>query len=425
MKKVLVLILIIFSIVCIVGCSGNDDKGNDKNPDLGTPDSGIIDDNDQEDNKNPDSGTPDSGIIDDNEQEDNKNPDSGTPDSGNPDNYEEDIEVNSQLKSEELTEDLKNTFVSAYIKSISHKIETVDENNIIINKYYGTIGKAHIVSMYDKYSEVYPNDAYTEKIKNFEFSFTYTTNTYVIFDGVLYTPKQAFEEKIINFSDLCLLFGLHTSGLDTFTKNDYDNIMNVINDKELNLISKYYGKYNGHCAVSMFYLGLQTEVVFEETHEGITFSYGTFSSRIRLISENGEHTIKTALENNVITKEDLYDLFEMHTKSAEINDQIIETILTAAYNLCLKYKEDFMKEVKYEDCELYKYYGKYDDSYIFDIHSYNWINFTKTDATEEEIIILQYGFSAGPYVLNNGVIYTLYGAVNKGIITEELAKLIK
>ena len=176
MKKVLVLILIIFSIVCIVGCSGNDDKGNDK------------------------------------KQEDNKNPDSGTPDSGNTDNNEEDIEVNSQLKSEELTEDLKNTFVSAYIKSISHKIETVDENNIIINKYYGTIGKAHIVSMYDKYSEVYPNDAYIEEIKNLQFRFTYATNTYVIFDGILYTPKQAFEEKTINFSDLCLLFGLHTFG---------------------------------------------------------------------------------------------------------------------------------------------------------------------------------------------------------------------
>ena len=404
MKKVLVLILIIFSIVCIVGCSGNDDKGNDKNPDTGLPDLG----------------TPDSGIIDDNDQEDNKNPDSGTPDSGNPDNNEEeDIEVNSQLKSEELTEDLKNTFVSAYIKSISHKIETVDENNIIINKYYGTIDKAHIVSMYDKYSEVYPNDAYIEEIKNLQFRFTYTTNTYVIFNGVLYTPKQAFEEKIINLSNLCLLFGLHTFGLDTFTKNDYDNIMSYFGSGSY-LISKYYGKYNGYCAVTLSYTGMQIAAVFEETYKGITFSYGYESSRIRLISENEKHTLKTALENNAISKEDLYNLFEKHTKSAEINDQIIETILTAAYNLCLKYKDDFMKEVKYEDCELYKYYGKYDDSYIFDIHSYNWINFTKTDATEEEIIILQYGFSAGPYVLNNNVLYTIYTALDKGIITEEL-----
>lgn len=399
MKKVLVLILIIFSIVCIVGCSGNDDKGNDKNPDLGTPDSGIIDDN---------------------EQEDNKNPDSCTPDSGNPDNNEEeDIEVDSQLKSEELTEDLKNTFVSAYVKSLTHEIETVDENNIFIDKYYGTIGKAHIVSMHDNYSDVYPNDAYIEKIKNLEFGFIYTTNTYVIFNGVLYTPKQAFEEKIINLSDLCLLFGLHTAGLDTFTINDYNNIMSHFGSGS-NSISVYYGKYNGYCAVTLSYSGMQAAVIFEENYHGLTFSYGYQSSRIRLINKGAKYTLDTALENNVISKENLYDLFEMYSKSAEINDQIIEKILTAAYNLCLKYKDNFWGELKFEDLGLTKYYGKHGASHIFDMESSNLITFPEAELTSSEKVILQWGFNTGPYVLNNNVLYTIYGALDKGIITEEL-----
>ena len=136
------------------------------------------------------------------------------------------------------------------------------------------------------------------------------------------------------------------------------------------------------------------------------------------------YSINQALSYGIITNQDVYDIFEIHTKSQQVDDDLVETLLTPAYELCLKYKDDFYEELKYEKFYLTKYYGKYGNSYIYSL-SAPWIKSSSTAPTAEEMDIMNHGFTKIAYVLNDGKIYTLNQAKEKGIITEEIVQEIE
>lgn len=330
-------------------------------------------------------------------------------------------------KNVSLTEELSIMFKTAYKKSIEFKNLDIDDNDITILNYFGTIGQSHIVSIENNQLRLYPHDIQKEKVKNMEFRYDLKDKVYVINENTLYTPKQAYELKIINFDNLCLLFGLNTSGLDTFCEEEYNVVkkaMNLSKDGVYEL-KQYYGKFNDHVVARFNFLGGQAAAAFDETYFNLRFCYGYITGRLMVMKDNNAYTLEEAIKNNILSKQDIYDLFELHTDSEEISEDMIKFLLEKPYQLSLKYNDDFMEDVTFDSFALDKYYGKYDNNYIFLANTYNWINHTKTEATEEELEILKYGISSKILVINDGVLYTLNQAKNKEIISLEIIEKIE
>ena len=329
----------------------------------------------------------------------------------------------------DISKELADKFKSAYANSISEYVDVVDLNNIEILDCYGKIGNAYIVSMTDSYPKAYPNGAYIEYVENMEFRYDIRNNVYIVYKNALYTAKEAYEKSIITFDNLCTIFGLHTAKLDTFNKEDYDKLNACIEliyqeEAELYQLARYYGEYNGYSVVSYNYLGMQYDVVAYNYINKLEFSYGYQSNYIRFMNKTEMYSINQALSKGIITNQDVYDIFEIHTKSQQVDDDLVETLLTPAYELCLKYKDDFYEELKYEKFYLTKYYGKYGNSYIYSLCA-PWIKSSSTAPTTEEMDIMDYGFAKIAYVLNDGKIYTLNQAKEEGMITEEIVQEIE
>ena len=320
--------------------------------------------------------------------------------------------------------DLPEMFKTAYANSFPEDME-IDRSNIEIVEYYGMIGDAHIVSMDSSYlGDVYPNDVYIESVEDMEFRYDRSYKVYVIYNEALFSAKAAYENNIIDFNSLCKLFGLHTGNLNTFTAEAYHAVRDTMEaeGKEMDLyeLGRYYGEYNGFYAVSLNYLGEQAAVAFEENIGHLYFQYGYQSNRIRFMNGTESYTLDAAFDNGIITQNDLYDLFEIHTKSQEIDETFVNQLLTPAYELCMKYKDDFNREVVFERFYLSKYYGQYGDSHIYALRSSCYLRSGFTSASPEEIEIMEYGFSDIAYVLNGRRLYTLDQAFEHGIITEEI-----
>lgn len=322
------------------------------------------------------------------------------------------------------TKELDKTYAmikSAYADSIKYAVDSVDLDGVRVVNYYGKLDNVHVANVASSYSE-YPNNAYIQSVRDMEFRYYLATRVYVFYNGKLYTAKEAYEQEIITFNTLCKIFGIHTSGLDTFSEDDYNKLKACASLKWPTSADKYelktyYGEYNGYLAVSYNYQGMQADVCFDEYVENLAFGYGYESSRIRLMSETEMYDIGEAFENGVITKEDLYDIFELHV-GEKVNEELINMMITPAYELCMKYKDDFAKVPEFGSFHLTVYYGKYGDSYIFGLNSDYFGNLVS--ATEEEKELMRYGNFSGEYVLNNGKLYTLEQALEAGIITEEI-----
>lgn len=319
--------------------------------------------------------------------------------------------------------DLSEMFKTAYANSFPKDME-IDLNNIEVVEYYGMIGDAHIVSMDSCYlDDAYPNDAYIESIEDMEFRYDRSYKVYIVYKEALFTAKAAYENKIIDFNSLCKLFGLHTAKSGTFDAEAYQVVKATLKSQLENAdsyeLDRYYGEYNGFYAISLNFLGGQAAVCFEENVGQLHFEYGYESNRIRFMNGTESYTLDEAFENGIITQEDLYDLFEIHTKSQEINQALVTQLLTPAYELCLKYKHDFNREVVFERFYLSKYYGQYGDNQIYTLRSSCYLS-GSTSATAEEREVIGIGFGSMAYVLNGGKLYTLGQALEQGIITEEI-----
>ena len=326
-------------------------------------------------------------------------------------------------------DELSDMFKTAYANSFKEDFE-IDLNNIEIMDYFGMIGDAHIVSINSSYlSKGYPDDAYYQSVEGMVFRYDTTYKVYVIHNEKLYSAKSAYENNIIDYNALCKIFGLHTSKTDTFNETIDDKLessmkLNEPEYAELYELSKYYGEYNGYYAVSYRFLGMQIAVSFDEQYNNLNFSYGYQTGRIRLMNETEMYTLDEALKKGIITDEDLYELFNVHTKSEGVNKELVDYLLTPAYELCLKYKDDFAQEFTFDDFSLARYYGEYGGSYIFSLEFLNPFNYKNTTASEDEIEIMKYYFGSMAYVLNNGKLYTLDQALEADLVTKEIKKEI-
>lgn len=331
-----------------------------------------------------------------------------------------------------ISEELSSSFKIAYANSISQYMESVDLNEIEIIDYYGTIGDAHLVSIKSSYlgsylndKYVYPNGAYIDQVEKMEFRYDIGYKVYIIYNDILYTAKEAYNKKIINFDNLCMIFGIHTSKIDTFNESSYRKLENCMKlsykeKSDLYVLEKYYGEYNGYSVVSYGYQGMQLCVSSKDIINRLVFEYGYESNHIRVMNDTNMYSMHRALNENIITNEDIYYLFKLHTGSEEVNENLVNKLLTPAYELCLKYSEDFDRELTLDSFYLDKYYGKYGDSFIYSLYSVCWINFTSTSATPEEIEIMEYGFSQMAYVLNENKLYTLNQAIELGIVDAKI-----
>lgn len=314
---------------------------------------------------------------------------------------------NSQIYNSNLnlSEELSDSFKMSYANSILQYIETVDLNEIEILDYYGSIGDAHLVSIKSSYlgsylngEYVYPNGAYIDQVEKMQFRYDIGNKVYIIYNDILYTAKEAYENKIINFNNLCLVFGIHTSKIDTFSENSYrklENCMKLVYKDEsgLYLLEKYYGDYNGYSIVSYGYLGTQPCVTSSDNINKLRFTYGYESNHIRVMNNTNMYSIHQALDEKIITNNDLYDLFMLHTGSEEVNENLVNKLLTPAYELCLKYAENLDRPLTLDDFYLTKYYGKYGDNYIYSLTTPRWINWSSSSATLEEIEIIKRGWN--------------------------------
>ena len=320
--------------------------------------------------------------------------------------------------------DLSEMFKTAYANSFPKDME-IDRDNIEVVEYYGMIGDSHIMSMDSCYlDDAYPNDAYIESVEDMEFRYDLSYKVYVVHEDTLFTAKAAYEKKIIDFNSLCKLFGLHTAKLDTFDAKAYQVVKATMKSQLENAdsyeLDRYYGEYNGFHAVSLNFLGSQAAICFEENVGHLRFQYGYESNRIRFISDSKIYTLNEAFDQGIITGEDLYNLFALHTKSESIDEALVNQLLTPAYELCLKYPDAFDREVVFDRFHLTKYYGQYGDSHIFGLFTSCWIKSDFAAATPEETEVMKYGFSDIAYVLHDGKLYTLDQALEQGIITEEI-----
>jgi len=323
----------------------------------------------------------------------------------------------SALTKGELTEEMAQIFKDAYFEPIA-QVPTVDYNGIEIINYFGTIREVHLVSYRTPYYDTYPNGAYIDIVENMEFRYDRTQKVYLIYNEKLYTAKEAYEMNIINFNELCKVFGIHTSGLATFNADIYyklDRQMKALYEVEsyLYLLTKYYGEYGDYTAVSYHYRGGQAAATAQDCVNNLLFSYGYSSDYIRFMNEEKTYSIQTALTNNIITKENLYDIFEIHTASDNVDENLVRQLLTPAYEMSLKYKEYFYETFTFDSFYLSKYYGKYGDNYVFAL-SAPWIK-SNAPIPEEDMDMMAHGFADIAYVLRDGKIYSLYSGILLGI----------
>ena len=319
--------------------------------------------------------------------------------------------------------DLPEMFITAYANAFPQEMQ-IDRNNIQVTEYYGMIGDAHIVSMDSSYlDEAYPNGVYIESVEGMQFRYDRSYKVYIIYNETLFSAKAAYENKIIDFNSLCKIFGLHTAKLSTFNAEAYRAIKATLesqcNDADRYELGRYYGEFNGFYAISLNFLGGQAAVCFEENVNHLYFEYGYQSNRIRFMNGMESYTLNAAFERGIITQADLYNLFEIRTKSQTIDEALVTQLLTPAYELCLKYKDDFNREVVFERFYLSKYYGQYGDCHIYALRSSCYLS-GHTSATAEEREVIGIGFSDIAYVLNDGKLYTLEQALDQGIITQEI-----
>ena len=311
----------------------------------------------------------------------------------------------------EVTAELEMTFLDAFLQSALEKEKTFDISQIKILNYYGTMGKAHVV----QFNKACPGQDQHSRIENMDFR-GYSNPVYLIFEDTLYTIKSAYEEKIINFDNLCRLFGINFSGKDTFNKEKYEKLQNQFKlekpkDYDMYELGGYYGEYNGYSVVTYDYRGMKDNVTIMEPCNGLVFRHGDSSNVFRIMNGEKMLSINMAVEEGILTLENVIDLFEFHTHSAELSESLLNQMLSYIENMCENYP---IEEAFTYGYSLHKYYGQYGDVHIFYID----IIFRAENYDMLEWLI-------GPRVFDGEKFYTLDVAVELGLITEEIKSQIR
>lgn len=316
-------------------------------------------------------------------------------------------------------------FKNAYLNSISqHTDVELSIDGIELIQYYGKVGRGDAVKMTNVY-RTKPHMVHNEVIEKFHFRYDHGGNqVYLIFDDQLYTGKSAFEEDLINKEELLTLFLFNSFSINNLNYSEIQDIENRLgNESELEdgnyIFTRYYGKYNGFHAITLENINSFT-VCEDEYIENLHFQYPYPGSHIRLINGQEMYTIKEAYRKGHIQLEDIYKLFEKHTNSPDVSEELVTTLLKPAFDIHKDYISDYTMDILYLD----KYYGLYQDCHIFSFHSTEWLAKYYTESTNKVLDALRYGGSAYEFVLYEETLYTLKEAIDKGIIDPEIEDII-
>ena len=317
----------------------------------------------------------------------------------------------------ELSPELESTFLDAFLQSALEKEKTFDISQIKILNYYGTIGKAHIV----QFNRACPTQSSGARIEKMDFR---GRNVYIVHKNTLYSIKNAYEQKIINFDNLCRLFGINFSGKDTFNKEKYEKLQQQFkrdnpDDYDMYEIIGYYGEYNGYSVLTYNYLGGQYCVSCTESCYGLSFEHGYRSNLFRIMNGENLYSIKEAFENGILTLENLLDIFQIHTHSAELSESLFNQTMSCLKKVC---DEHPIQDNVYYNYWIEKYYGQYDDVHIFNLYVHTcYINEENITVGDTKFLLYMQGF----YAFDGDKFYTLDEAVELGLITEEIKSQIR
>jgi len=325
-----------------------------------------------------------------------------------------------------LTDELSIMFKTAYANSIKKRVENADLNEINILSYYGKIDDVYVVSMNNEIVvnklNVYPYDIYDEIIEKMRFYYSSKKSLYLVFEETLYTIKTAYEEKIITLADVCLLFGIHSMNLETFTKDDYKNIFNSLelnysdSYQRYNLLT-YFGKYNDYNVVNFDIMSVFPAVITEKVGP-FMFTYGYPEMAIQVINKKEVLSLTEAYERVILYDEDLYNIFSLETNSAEINKEIIDMLLNSVYNFLLSIKDELTSEPDINNIYLTKYIGEHYGYHIFNFETDYKLKSNSTNSIGEEFISLKNGLGER-VLIKDGKLIPLKKAYETGVIKEE------
>lgn len=323
------------------------------------------------------------------------------------------IFVNNQRYNNDvkLTAELEDAFKDAFLNAALEEDSSYDSERVKILDYYGTIGKAHVVRFVGRC----PGKNTYSKIEGMEFISSGTV--YLIYKDTLYTIESAYEEKIINFDNLCRLFGINCSGKDTFNKKTYNKLYDQFKsenpeDYDQYELLGYYGEYNGYSVVRYDFMGVKSAAIVWEYCHNLKFKHGHSSNTYSVMDgKNNTVSLSRAYENGILTLENVIDLFEKHTSSADLSESLLNDVLSSIENMC----ENYPIEEKFTyGYSIDKYYGQYGDVHIF----YLDIIFR----AENHDMLLN---PRGPRVFDGENIYTMDEALELGLITEEIKYQIR
>lgn len=342
----------------------------------------------------------------------------------------------TELNKEDLniTDELTLLFKSAYANSIKDSIDNANLDEINILEFYGKINDAYVVSMdnditYNNKSRIIPYDIYDEDVENMRFSYYgYRKPIYLIKDGNLYTIKQSYENNIINFNEVCLLFGIQTSGLETFSEKDHNILkesMTLWNSKlgDNYKLRTYYGEYGDYIVVDY-----NTLIVFgvasSKTISNFMFTYGYSDMAIRVINKSEVLSLSDAYNRAIINEEELYEIFTSYSRSAKIDKKLVDMLLSIVYDFLNGIKDDLQTVPDINKIYLERYYGNHFGYEMFSFETDYKLKTNSENPLIDKFVSLKYGF--GETILyKDGEMIPLVYAVENGIIDIEEYRTIR
>ena len=316
-----------------------------------------------------------------------------------------------------------NAVKQAYVDSIIEFEETAITDNVEVNEIYKTIDsklskdeKVRIVNVTSSY-DVVPYKIYREYVEKLEFNYG-KFSYYGYYENKLYTIGELYKKRIIDMDLVCELFSIYSEAKTILTYHEYTYMINKISAGNYK-IDRYFGKCENLSAVTLTF-SANLDVTEPVRVGDVYFEFPHPNTSIRLV--NGIKEIKFTDSNLLsnVSKETIYELFSMYTKSKPVNEELINMLFTPIVPIYQKYVPDF----DIDDLYLEYYNGEVNGAHVFTFGSNVWLA-GKVDKDDDSIASsLLYG-TGYDFIYYENNVYRKTDAINMGIITEDQIKELK
>lgn len=324
--------------------------------------------------------------------------------------------------------DVKNPFSEelvkvAYVNSIKEYVPNAVVDEVTINSVYKIIQQNYkaeddiriinITSTYD----ILPYKIYREYIEKLEFRYI-SFHYYGFYQDKIYTLGELYNEGLIDMDLVCELFSLYCNSTTVLTYNEYQNIVSTVTEA-FYTIDRYFGLFEGYSVVTLAYTSELCVTEPVRVHD-VYFEFPYPDTCIRFIKDNIEIKLTSLLINTYVSKETIYELFSIYTKSKPVNEELINMLFTPIVPIYQKYVPDF----DIDDLYLEYYNGEVNGAHVFTFGSNVWLA-GKVDKDDDSIASsLLYG-TGYDFIYYENNVYRKTDAINMGIITEDQINELK